>query len=167
MGTGCADSNQDSIELLVNSAYPDSLFFLKKIFFLFIIFIPGCAGSSSLPASFLQASHYGGLSCGARAGEQYLRCTGSVLAAHRLQYLRLTGFSTCSAQASVLAAHGLSCLLAGGVFPDQGLDRGPLHCKVDHWTTCNLDSLFITTFIFTVHHTPARMGRILTTNPQT
>ena len=114
MGTGCADSNQDSIELLVNSAYPDSLFFLKKIFFLFIIFIPGCAGSSSLPASFLQASHYGGLSCGARAGEQYLRCTGSVLAAHRLQYLWLTGFSTCGSQASVLAAHRLQYLRRTG-----------------------------------------------------
>ena len=161
MGTGCADSNQNSIVLLVNSAYPESLFLLKKKFFFFYLLFLFLAvlDLHRCPQAFfrlltVEASH-----CGARAGEQYLRCTGSVLAAHRLQYLRRTG--------SVVVAHGLSCLLAGGVFPDQGLDRGPLHCKVDHWTTCNPDSLFITTFIFTVHHTPARMGRILTTNLQT
>ena len=166
MGMGCADSNQDSIVLLVNSAYPDSLFFLKKIFFIYYfhswlcwIFIAARKLSSgfSLWRPLLWSTSWGAVlavhrlsTCGSQA---------SVLAVHRL--------STCGSQASVLAAHGLSCLLAGGVFPDQGLDRGPLHCKVDHWTTCNLDSLFITTFIFTVHHTPARMGRILTTNPQT
>ena len=151
MGMGCADSNQDSIMLLVNSAYPDSLFFLKKIFFIYYF-------HSWLCWIFIAARK---LSSGFSLWRPLLWSTswGAVLAVHRL--------STCGSQASVLAAHGLSCLLAGGVFPDQGLDRGPLHCKVDHWTTCNLDSLFITTFIFTVHHTPARMGRILTTNPQT
>ena len=29
--------------------------------------------------------------------------------------------------ASVVVAHGLSCLTACGIFPDQGLNPGPLH----------------------------------------
>ena len=36
---------------------------------------------------------------------------------------RLTG--------SVVVAHGLSCPEAGGIFPVQGSNQYPLHCKAD------------------------------------
>ena len=38
---------------------------------------------------------------------------------------------------SVVASHGLSCPVACGIFPDQGWNLCPLHCRVDsyHWTT--------------------------------
>ena len=46
------------------------------------------------------------------------------------------GFSCCGAQAlgckgSVVAAHGLSCPAACGLFLDQGSNRCPLHWQVD------------------------------------
>ena len=46
------------------------------------------------------------------------------------------GFSCCGAwalgtQASVVVAHGLSCSVACGIFPDQGLNPCPLHWQVD------------------------------------
>ena len=56
-----------------------------------------------------------------------------------------SGFSCWGAQAlgtwaSVVAApllssvaHGLSCSLAWGIFPDQGWSPCPLHCKLDSW----------------------------------
>ena len=50
------------------------------------------------------ASHCGGFSCH-QAHE--FRCTAQVAVAHRL-----------------------SCSAACGIFPDQGLNRRPLHCKV-------------------------------------
>ena len=34
-------------------------------------------------------------------------------------------------QASANVAHGLSCCMACGMFPAQGLNLCPLHCKVD------------------------------------
>ena len=39
--------------------------------------------------------------------------------------------------ASVVVVHGLSCPAACGIFPDQGSNRCPLHCKqiLNHWTT--------------------------------
>ena len=42
------------------------------------------------------------------------------------------GFPCCGARAlgaraSVVVAHGLSCSTACGIFPDQGLNPGPLH----------------------------------------
>ena len=35
---------------------------------------------------------------------------------------------------SVVVAHRLSCSVACGIFPDQGLNLYPLHCKVDFCT---------------------------------
>ena len=62
-----------------------------------------------------QASHHGGLSC----------CTGS----------RAHGPSSCGSRALELrpgiAAHGLSCPGACGIFLDQGSNPCPLHCKAD------------------------------------
>ena len=47
-----------------------------------------------------------------------------------------SGFSCCGAwalgaQASVVVAHGLSCSMACGIFPDQGSNLCPLHWQVD------------------------------------
>ena len=38
---------------------------------------------------------------------------------------------------SVVVVHGLSCPVACGIFPDQGSNLCPLHCKwiLHHWTT--------------------------------
>ena len=33
--------------------------------------------------------------------------------------------------ASVVVVHGLSCPVACGIFPGQGLNRCPLHCKAN------------------------------------
>jgi len=51
------------------------------------------------------------------------------------------GFSCCRAQAlgllgSVVAAQGLSCHLAGGIFPDEGSNLCPLHrqAMLNRWT---------------------------------
>ena len=47
-----------------------------------------------------------------------------------------SGFSRCDARAldawaSVVVAHGLSCPMACGIFPDQGLNPYPLHYKAE------------------------------------
>ena len=51
---------------------------------------------------------------------------------------------------SVVVAHRLSCPLACGIFPDQGLNLCPLHCKVilNHWTT--KEAPFIVFYIFII-----------------
>ena len=53
-------------------------------------------------------------------GLQWLCCTGSVVAAHRLPRA-----------ASVVVVHRLSCSSACGIFPDQGSNPCPLHQQVD------------------------------------
>ena len=50
-----------------------------------------------------------------------LMVTPPFIAEHRL----------CSAWASVVVAHGLSCPAACGILPDQGLNGCPLHWQVD------------------------------------
>ena len=63
------------------------------------------------------ASHCGGFCCcGARA----LGAQASVVVARRLES---TG--------SVVVVHGLSCFVACGFFPDQGLNPCPLHWQAD------------------------------------
>ena len=43
-----------------------------------------------------------------------------------------TDFSSCNTcLGSVVGAHRLSCSAACGIFPDQGLNWCPLHCKAD------------------------------------
>ena len=41
------------------------------------------------------------------------------------------GARALGARASVVVAHGLSCSLACGIFPDQGLNPCPLHRQAD------------------------------------
>ena len=45
-----------------------------------------------------------------------------------------------------VVAHRVSCSVACGIFPDQGLNPCPLHCKVKsyHWTT--REGPLVTTF---------------------
>ena len=86
------------------------------------------------------ASHFGGFSCGAQA----LGAWASGVAAHGLSScgswaLEGTSFSSCGTRLQlsqlvglerlVVAAHGLSCFTACGVFPDQGSNLCPLHCR--------------------------------------
>ena len=83
--------------------------------FLFIVACLGCAGSSLLHGVFssfgLQASHCSGFSCGARA-------------------LGCVGFRSCSSWALehrlIVLAHGLSCFMACGIFPDQESNLSPV-----------------------------------------
>ena len=83
--------------------------------FFFYVFIFGCAGSLMLHKSSL-------------VGGYSVHC--SVWASH------WGGFSWCrapalGAQASEAVALKLSCPVACGIFPDQGSNPCPLHCKVD------------------------------------
>ena len=80
-------------------------------------------------------------------GSLLLRVGFSLVAASRsyslLQWLLLvrsmgsgcTGFSSCGSWAlepgSVVVAHRLSCSMACGIFPDQGLNPCPLHWQAD------------------------------------
>ena len=67
------------------------------------LFTCGCAGSSSLHLDFT--------------------CSERGCSLQGLPLLQSTG--------SVVVAWGLSCSKVCGIFPDQGLNRGPPHCKVD------------------------------------
>ena len=62
-----------------------------------------------------------------RCGAWALGARASVVVARRL--------SSCGSQAlecsSVVVAHGLSCSMACGIFPDQGSNLCPLHWQVD------------------------------------
>ena len=62
-------------------------------------------------------------------GLQQLWHTGSVVVAHGLQS---TG--------SVVVAHELSCFVACGIFPDQGLNPCPLHWQADSQPLCHRGS---------------------------
>ena len=92
-------------------------FVFLNLFIIYLLFIFGCVGSSFLGEGFFQlrqagatlhrdarASHYCGLS---------LRSTGS----------RRAG--------SVVVAHGPSCSVTCGIFPDQGSNPCPLHWQAD------------------------------------
>ena len=63
---------------------------------------------------------------GARGGHSSSRCTG--LSLSRPLLLRSTGSRRAG---SVVVAHGPSCSVACGIFPDQGLNPCPLHWQAD------------------------------------
>ena len=75
--------------------------------------------------------HTGFSSCGAWA--QLLQHTGSSV--HRPQQLWCTGSVVVArgpqSTDSVVVAHGLSCSVACGIFPDQGSNPCPLHQQAD------------------------------------
>ena len=87
-------------------------FFLIFIF-IYLLFIFGCVGSSFLWGLSLVA---------ANGGHSSSRCTGLLLSWPLL--LQSTG-SRCTG--SVVVAHGPSCSMACGIFPDQGSNPCPLH----------------------------------------
>ena len=106
--------------------------------FKFIYFIFGCVGSSLLRTGFLQLRRVGGLllvevcrlliAVASLVAEHGLQARGlqqswhvsSVVVAHGLQ-----------SAGSVVVAHRLSCSMACGIFPDQGLNPCPLHWQAD------------------------------------
>ena len=79
-------------------------------------------GATSLFSA--HASHCSGFSCSEHRlqahGLQQLQRVGTVVAALGLQIT-----------SSAAVVHGLSCSVACGIFPDQGLKPCPLHCKGD------------------------------------
>ena len=84
------------------------------------------AGFSLLPGGFLQFR---------RAGP----------ARQSAQASRHSGFSCCGAQplgsgTSVGAAHGLSCSMACGIFPDQGLNPCPLNWQANSYPLYHQES---------------------------
>ena len=66
-------------------------------------------------------SHCSGFSC----------CGAWALGALRLQQLRFPGSSSCGHHSSVAGAHGLSCSVACGDFPDQGSNPCALQQQMD------------------------------------
>ena len=121
--------NQEKVCLSTGLVVVQPFFSFFNILFI-CLFIFGCTGSSLLRTGFLQlwraaatlhcsvqASHCGGFSCcGARA----LAARASVVVARGLQ-----------SAGSVVVEHGLSCSVACGIFPDQGLNPYPLHWQAD------------------------------------
>ena len=77
----------------------------------------GCAGSSLLHEAFSSCDECGPLST---AGCRLLISVASLV---RSMALRCMG--------SVVVAHTLSCLVACGIFPDQGSNLCPLHWQAD------------------------------------
>ena len=66
-------------------------------------------------------------------GMQLLIVVASLAAEHRLQGMPASVVVIHGLQStgSIAVAHGLSCTMACGIFPDQGSNQCPLHCKVD------------------------------------
>ena len=92
---------------------PSAFLFFKFYLFMFIF---GCAGSLCYVQAYssfgVPASRCSGFSCG------------------RAQALGHSARGPKNA-VSVVAVHGLSCSVAYGVFPDQGLNSCPLHWPAD------------------------------------
>ena len=89
----------------------------------------------------------------ASGGHSSSRCTG--LSLSRPLLLR----STSSRRAgSVVVAHGLSCSVACGIFPDQGSNPFPLHWQADSQPLCHQGSP-IFSFLRNLH-TVLHSGRI-------
>ena len=111
------------------------LFFIFK--FIYFIFIFDCVGSLLLHTGFLQLQRVGAtLSCGALAPYSVTSLVaGHWLQACRLQQLWHTGLVVVArglqSAGSVVVAHGLSCSVACGIFPDQGSNPCPLHWQAD------------------------------------
>ena len=69
-----------------------------------------------------------------------LCCYTWALSSWAAQAPHSSGFSCCGAPAlgtqhmgSVVVEHGLSCFVACGIFPDQGLNLCPLHWQADSY----------------------------------
>ena len=77
----------------------------------------------------------------ASGGHSSSRCAG--LSLSRPLLLRSTG-SRCAD--SVVVAHGLSCSVACGIFPDQGSNPCPLHWQADSQPLCHQGSPLQVTF---------------------
>ena len=92
------------------------LFLLLGLFI--YVFIYGCGASSFLCEGFLQLAASGGHSSSWCAG----------LSLSRPLLLRSTGSRHAG---SVVVAHGPSCSVACGIFPDQGSNPCPLHWQAD------------------------------------
>ena len=93
-----------------------SLFFFFLILFLFIYFWLCWVFVSVRGLSLVAAS----------GGHSSSRCAG--LSPSRPLLLRSTGSRHAG---SAVAAHGPSCSVACGIFPDQGSNPCPLHCQAD------------------------------------
>ena len=82
-------------------------------------FFSRCDGSSLLRVGFLYLWRAGAtLCCGTRAS-------------HFGGFYSLLQSTGCIAWASVTVAHGLSCSMACGIFPDQGSNPYPLRWQAD------------------------------------
>ena len=93
-------------------------FFFKLFIIIFYLFIFGCVGSSF--------SVRGLSPVVASGGHSSSRCAG--LSLSRPLLLRSTGSRRAG---SVVVAHGPSCTVACGIFPDQGSNPCPLHWQAD------------------------------------
>ena len=101
--------------LLIRAFSPSTFFFL--IYFIYLFFFWLCWVFVSVRGLSLVA---------ASGGHSSSRCAG--LSLPRPLLLRSTG-STCTG--SVVVAHGPSCSVACGIFPDQGSNPCPLHWQAD------------------------------------
>ena len=112
---------------VVFTLYVSILFFLKLFIYLFIY---GCVGSLFLCEGFSLVAASGGHSSSRCAGLSLLRPLS----------LRSTG-SRCAG--SVVVAHGPSCSVACGMFPDQGSNPCALHWQADSQPLCHQGSPYV------------------------
>ena len=113
-------------------------FFFVNLIILFIyLFIFGCVGSSLLHAGFSLVVASGGCSSLRCVGVslQWLLLLPSTALGAQASVVVAPGLSSCGSWAleagSVVVAHGLSCSVACGIFPDQGSNPCPLHWQAD------------------------------------
>ena len=104
----------------VNIVVPDSFFFLIYLFYFICLFF------FYLWLCWVFVSVQGFSPVAASGGHSSSRCVG--LSLSRPLLLRSTG-SRCAG--SVIVAHGPSCSMACGIFPDQGSNPCPLHWQAD------------------------------------
>ena len=111
----CGNSNWHSKHIKLSQSF-------KKLF-IYLLFIFGVGGGAVL-----------GLCC---CKQTFFTCNKwRLFSSCRVWASHCGGFSCCRLQAleclgSVVVAHGFSCPLACGIFPDQGSNLCPLHQQVD------------------------------------
>ena len=97
------------------------------LFFFFLIFIFGCTGSSWMCTGFLWLQRAeASPGCGVQAYGGGFSCCG----AQALGGQALVSSLALEHVGSIVVVQGLSCPMAGGIFPGQRLNPCPLHWQV-------------------------------------
>ena len=93
---------------------------------LFILFLAVLGCTQAFSSCIARASHCSGFSC------------------YQAQAVRHAGWSSCfhglQSTGSLVVAHGFSCSMACGIFPDQGSNPRPLYWQENSYPLCHQGS---------------------------